>query len=230
MNSNQMVVALPCCDNNTELTLLRNGLMSRFEMEGYQKIVDGNQKYEPQAQSAEEIFVYQLNRVSAGCASPAGSGPYCLEAEVVANHDIAILIRFRAHYANVGIATIYVSERLKSMGFSDTDVGLVELCLAEIANNSIEHAYQGEGEDMVHIEVKGVFPKVEIFVSDYGTSMPDSIFSKEIDFDEIEEGSDAFFSTSGRGLQIVKDVMNKVEYHTQDGKNTFVMQKISENG
>ena len=105
------------------------------------------------------------------------------------------------------------------------EVNRVELSVVEIVNNAIEHAYQGKSGNKVEIEIDYCSDEyLEITVSDWGLSMnlsAESVRKKPVEPDPNNES----WLVSGRGLNIVRQLMDDMAYKSQDGKNSFVMRK-----
>ena len=111
-------------------------------------------------------------------------------------------------------------------GFTPIEGSQVEVCVVEAVNNAIQHAYQGDSEHSVQLEVT-LLPGQLIFdVWDSGTPADaarmnaDHRGALEIQSDcvnDIPEG--------GRGLPIIQEVMDSFEYTPGTERNRFRMIK-----
>jgi serine/threonine-protein kinase RsbW len=111
-------------------------------------------------------------------------------------------------------------------GFTPIEGSQVEVCVVEAVNNSIQHAYQGDSEQSVELEVT-LLPGQLIFdvwdsgtPADAGRMNADHRGALEIQSDcvnDIPEG--------GRGLPIIQEVMDSFEYTPGTERNRFRMIK-----
>ncbi|MEP5731611.1 MAG: ATP-binding protein [Sulfitobacter sp.] len=104
-----------------------------------------------------------------------------------------------------------VVSRLESAGFELDLVSTVELVLAEVLNNIIEHAYPPSGpQGPIEIRCKGMPDGLHFNVMDMGLAMPDGQLptgnSQELDVDieDLPEG--------GFGWFLIKDLAQDVIY------------------
>jgi serine/threonine-protein kinase RsbW len=106
----------------------------------------------------------------------------------------------------------------------DSDAIQVEICLVEAVNNAIEHGYRCDPANFVEVraEVEGAGLRLE--VRDRGQGFDplrlEQALSRQPEFDEI-----AMLSERGRGLAIIKEVMDEVSYLRTDGVNVLRMSK-----
>jgi anti-sigma regulatory factor (Ser/Thr protein kinase) len=116
----------------------------------------------------------------------------------------------------------------QSAGISPSDRDLIGLCIVEAVNNSILHAYHEDPGQTVHVEVRIYKEKIIFELTDRGESADPvtmnadhrSVFGGEI----ISEAAE-----SGRGLAIMQEVMDSVEYSTSPGSNRLRLVKSFQN-
>ncbi|MGI9274389.1 MAG: ATP-binding protein [Endozoicomonas sp.] len=107
---------------------------------------------------------------------------------------------------------------------SPVEINRLELCLVEIVNNAIEHAYGNESGHSVEVSVGLSKKEVVITVSDQGQRMPEDILSDREE-PEMDPDHPETWLCSGRGLHIVNKLMDEVRYKSADGKNSLFMTK-----
>jgi len=104
-------------------------------------------------------------------------------------------------------------------GLSSDEAGLVELAVVEAANNAVIHAYAGSPNGKIEVNMERTADKLVFSVSDWGESFdPGPLLARlgpAWEQDPLEE--------SGRGLAIIKQVMERIEHRSTDGRNTMVM-------
>lgn len=103
--------------------------------------------------------------------------------------------------------------------------GNIELCLVEVANNVVEHSYHGQDSHSITFEITLSSKQVTLLVIDNGDSIPVGNMNKKIDWDDLDKDDINSWETSGRGLQIVRELMDDVSYRTESGFNYFKMVK-----
>ncbi|HEU4414380.1 MAG TPA: ATP-binding protein [Candidatus Angelobacter sp.] len=115
-----------------------------------------------------------------------------------------------------------VNALCSAAGLSPTDAGFVEVSVVEAANNAIEHAYLGDPNNFVEVSVS-LAPDALIFdVFDSGKSAdPDFVHSNHQGALSLSEETLAHASERGRGLAIIQQVMDSIEYTPGSGRNRF---------
>ncbi len=104
---------------------------------------------------------------------------------------------------------------------SQTDINRFELCVVEVVNNAIEHAYCGEGGHQVEVDVFYTPDRsLEVVVSDFGTPM---VPQGKTELQPLDPLNPDTWTASGRGLPIVERLMDKTRYQSSNGRNSFHM-------
>lgn len=111
------------------------------------------------------------------------------------------------------------------------DVSIIEqmeLCLVELVNNVFEHAYGNiDGAAFDITSYLGADNLLTIEVSDYGSPMPAHILDHLPATDFIEPVADdpTTWLQSNRGLKIVLQLTDTIEYTSNKSRNTFKLLK-----
>ncbi len=127
---------------------------------------------------------------------------------------------------NVALVGMIINKLCSLVPLSDTDSYQVELCVVEAVNNSIEHAYgMKKGHD-----VEVVFTlhpdRLIIDICDSGTSIDSKCLEqKDVSTLEIDPNDLDNIAEQGRGLPIMKEVMDALSYRTEGGKNCLTLIK-----
>jgi serine/threonine-protein kinase RsbW len=117
--------------------------------------------------------------------------------------------------ADVSLVAVAVHGVCIHLGFSKMEAGEVELCVAEAVTNSIRHSYRGRLGHNVSISLSIHAGQMHIDISDTGASMSSDEVERLVkgtraaDLDTIDIAS---LPESGRGLQIIRDLMDEVVY------------------
>lgn len=125
--------------------------------------------------------------------------------------------------ANTTLIAMAVRGLCAMTALSPVEVNRVELCVVEIVNNAIEHAYGHEKGHKVEVAAHLAQSALTLTVSDWGKAMVKGKLesaSMPVDLDDP-----ALWLDSGRGLPIVQNLMDSVSYHRDGDKNSFVMLK-----
>ena len=100
-------------------------------------------------------------------------------------------------------------------------VNRIELGVVEVVNNAIEHAYAGRAGQPVEVEVVlTTHQHMEIIVRDCGESM-DSALVEGGAMTVPDPDDPGTWLSSGRGLAIVRQLIDEIWYETVDGQNAF---------
>ncbi|MBW1783824.1 MAG: ATP-binding protein [Deltaproteobacteria bacterium] len=127
---------------------------------------------------------------------------------------------------NVPLIGMSVNKLCLSASFSTIDAFNIELCVVEAITNSIRHSYS---EEIGH-EVKVVFTLTQedivIDICDTGPSMdPDLLDRAVIQYPEGNDNEIETIAEGGRGLGIIKEIMDSVVYRSEIGENCLSMRK-----
>lgn len=66
----------------------------------------------------------------------------------------------------------------QELHLNDDKLGQLELIMVEAVNNVIEHAYQLESGNEVHVRVEYTPQAIHLIISDHGQAMPDRLHSE----------------------------------------------------
>ena len=127
---------------------------------------------------------------------------------------------------DVPLVGIAVNRFCSYAAFSETDAFNIELCVIEAVTNSIKHAYGGKPGREVTItfilsEREAVFE-----ICDRGKPMnPERLKNAKLTHSQTEKESIDAISESGRGLGIMKKIMDHVEYRSENDLNCLILTK-----
>jgi len=102
------------------------------------------------------------------------------------------------------------------------DIPLVELAVCEAVNNAIIHAY-GRGEGLpVEVDVSFAEGRLNVTVADRGRAFEKfpEILPRAPESDDLSR-----MPLGGWGLRIMAEVMEKVEYRSEGGRNELTMSR-----
>ncbi|MCF8242797.1 MAG: ATP-binding protein [Melioribacteraceae bacterium] len=126
-----------------------------------------------------------------------------------------------SEFESVSNACTDVREFCKGNGIPDLHCNEFEICLTEALNNVIKHSYKEDSSKKIDILVTYEDSTVNIHIIDTGIARADlSERSLEFDPSDIEN-----LPEGGMGLFIIEQLMDKTEYFSVDGSNTFIMTK-----
>ncbi len=110
--------------------------------------------------------------------------------------------------------------------FSETDAFNVELCVIEAVTNSIKHAYGGESGQEVVVTFTLSDAEAVFEICDKGTPMdPGRLKRADLSASHIEKLNIDSVADCGRGLGIMKEIMDRVEYRSEKDRNCLVLKK-----
>jgi len=120
-----------------------------------------------------------------------------------------------------------VNKLCSTISFSNSDSYKIELCVVEAVTNCIKHAYNNSRGHNIEI-IFEIYPKELIIrVCSYGKKMgkkeQNFLKAEKVEFEDIDDINK--IPDSGRGLMIIKSIMDHVTYESKEGKNCLVMIK-----
>ncbi len=126
---------------------------------------------------------------------------------------------------HVPLIGMSVNRLCLSASFSAMDAFNIELCVVEAVTNSIRHSYGGKGGQEVHVVFTLTDEEVILDICDTGPPMNSDILEKaKIDCPENSYDLESI-SEGGRGLGIMKEIMDSVAYRTEGGQNCLTLKK-----
>jgi anti-sigma regulatory factor (Ser/Thr protein kinase) len=141
--------------------------------------------------------------------------------------DNKITIQINSHINNTAPAACAIRGVCRLLSFSEDEQAQVELCVAEVINNSIEHAYAKQAGHEIWIDCKLKDDSIELDVFDQGTAMDPMILANASTHAAAPDPENPkTWNLRGRGLMIVKSYMDLVSYRSENGVNCFSMSKL----
>jgi len=120
----------------------------------------------------------------------------------------------------------FVSAACSYAGLTALEGSQVEVCVVEAVNNSIKHAYGGNPAHAVELKLSLSSEEIVFDICDSGKSADpawmhaDHHHAFDLDPDHLERAPE-----SGRGLAIIQQVMDSIEYTPGTEKNRFRLVK-----
>jgi len=127
---------------------------------------------------------------------------------------------------NVSLIGMSVNKICSSTSFSAIDCFNVELCVVEAVTNSIKHSYHGEAGHEIKVVFTLTQKDITFDIYDTGAPMNPGVLDKA---HIISPGDDATdlesIAEGGRGLGIMKEIMDSVTYRSEKGENRLTLVK-----
>lgn len=131
------------------------------------------------------------------------------------SHEISLI--FPATEEAVRRALSSVRSTLSALSLDEFTIGSVEIVLAEVANNIVEHAYENTGNGTISLKCNLKDPLVKFEITDQGVALPNETLPAkkehdlESDLNDLPEG--------GFGWGLIRDMTDSLAYRRQNGKN-----------
>jgi serine/threonine-protein kinase RsbW len=109
----------------------------------------------------------------------------------------------------------------QELALSDDKLGQLELMMVEAVNNVIEHAYQLQAGNDVHVRVEYSPQEVHLIISDQGQSMPDELHTEAYmpDPEDLPEG--------GWGMGLIHALADSIRYiRDARGNHLYVSKQL----
>jgi serine/threonine-protein kinase RsbW len=109
---------------------------------------------------------------------------------------------FAATDQDTRAALATIMARLRQIGVTDEQAGGVEIALAEVVNNILEHAYSGVEPGRILLRAISAQGLLQLLLVDWGAPLPD---------EELPEG--------GFGWFLIRTLARDVRYRRANGRN-----------
>lgn len=126
--------------------------------------------------------------------------------------------RFEARAARISLELLGLNQTLVQLGLPIERLFTLELVLAEVLNNVVEHAYQDRGEGCIELALSVHDGRIHCRVSDQGIPMPGGTLPpacrhspKVLALQDLPEGS--------FGWALIRDLTTRLEYSRDEGTN-----------
>ena len=124
---------------------------------------------------------------------------------------------------NVSLIGMAVRKLCSIIPLSDLEAYEIELCVVEAVNNAIIHGYNNEKGHEVEIVFTLFLDKLVLDVYDKGKGIDEECVKH---FFHLPLSGIDLTDTKGRGIYIIRNIMNKVEYKNIHDKNLIRMTKF----
>ncbi len=128
--------------------------------------------------------------------------------------------------ANVLLVGMVINKLCSIFSFDGISNHDIELCVVEAVNNCIVHAYGNEKGHEVEVCFILDQNRLVLDICDTGKPMDQGHLEQEDGLMQEFDSKDLFnISEKGRGLSIMKKIMDSVVYTTKRGKNCLTLTK-----
>ena len=137
-----------------------------------------------------------------------------------------IKLTIESNLDDVPLVGIAVNRFCVYASFSETDAFNVELCVVEAVTNSIKHAYDERGGREITV-IFSLFESEVVFeICDTGRSMdPEKLRRADLSRCPVDKDLIDMISECGRGLGIMKKIMDHIEYRSENETNCLILKK-----
>ena len=127
---------------------------------------------------------------------------------------------------DVPLVGIAVNRFSSYAAFSEIDAFNIELCVIEAVTNSIKHAYGGRSGQEVMVTFTLSDSEAVFEICDKGKPMdPEKLKKADLAASHREKLDIDSIADCGRGLGIMKEIMDVVEYRSENETNCLVLKK-----
>ena len=128
---------------------------------------------------------------------------------------------------NVSLVGRTINELCASISHSRIEPNEIELCVVEAVNNAIEHAYGKQKGHEVEVRFSLGHDRLVVDICDTGKPLDPHLLERA-DISIVENGHNHIdaIAEQGRGLPIIKEIMDAVIYETKSGKNRLSLTKF----
>jgi len=127
---------------------------------------------------------------------------------------------------NVPLVGMSVNRLCLAASFSALDAFNIELCVVEAITNSIRHCYGGKTGQEVKVVLTFTTEEVVVDICDIGPPMEARLLDKAaIQCPTVHARGIEAIPEGGRGLGIMREIMDSVAYRSEGGVNCLTLKK-----
>jgi len=130
-----------------------------------------------------------------------------------------VLLSIETRLENVALVGVAVRGIGRLLGLSDVDANRIELCVVEAVTNVIRHSSEGNPQGTVTTQLEARADRLELIVEGRRTA---GALEIELGSGAIE---DRLTEESGRGLALIRSIMDRVEFRVQGDTQVLAMVK-----
>ena len=127
-------------------------------------------------------------------------------------------ITVHANYEDIRLPSERLRIMLSNRHVPEEIIDNCELALHELLTNLVDHAYQGDGGNMLTVVISWDGVTVRIETRDNGKPA-------DIDFSGVSMPKPDELAEGGYGVAIIKTLMDKVTYRSEQGVNIWTLIK-----
>ncbi|MGA2411864.1 MAG: ATP-binding protein [Candidatus Binataceae bacterium] len=131
-----------------------------------------------------------------------------------------ITLTIESRFENVFLVGLAVNRITSSISLSEQLAFEMEVAAVEAVNNAVEHAHHHQANKRITVRVQLNSDHIQFTIVDRG---------EPIDFERVMSGSTPAASTGeperGRGLKIIKGLMDEVRYKRKGATNQITLVK-----
>ena len=113
---------------------------------------------------------------------------------------------------------LFIEGRLQTYGLDQSLIADIAISVSELVNNAIMHGNRRSGDKVVKVQIGRENRQVKITVTDQGTGFDPGAIENPLD-------SDNLLKEVGRGIFIVRSLMDSVDIQPGDGGTTITIVK-----
>jgi serine/threonine-protein kinase RsbW len=133
-----------------------------------------------------------------------------------------------SNLADVFLVGLLINSACRFVALDETEAYQMELCVVEAVNNAIRHAYDEQAGHEVAVSL-AIFPgRLEFSVADRGSPISEDVLAvlrREASAMDCDPFALDQFPKGGLGLEIMREVMDQVDYESGGGVNCLRMTK-----
>jgi serine/threonine-protein kinase RsbW len=139
-----------------------------------------------------------------------------------------LTLQIQSNLGDVSLVGVAINAICVHLGLNSDQASSVELCIVEALTNVIRHSYLSEPDHTISVEVSSNPSRIRFDLLDSGKSMS-LIHAARLKYGatqtEVESIDPAELAEGGRGLQIIHELMDEVQYTPSATQNRLTLVK-----
>ena len=138
---------------------------------------------------------------------------------------MSITLEIQSRLDQVRLIRAAVTGVLAHLGVAEADVLSLELAIAELVNNSVEHGYENAENEQIRVKIEVVGAVVQVEIIDHATEFPEDQRYRLLEDPLALEDADEQWASRGHGIQIVRQIVDSIALKREHAQNILTLCK-----
>ncbi len=139
--------------------------------------------------------------------------------------EFSLTIGIKSRLNQIRLVRAALAGVMSHLEIAESDIHSLGLAVTEIINNSMEHGYRGDEENQIEVRVHIRDLEVQVDVIDHAPPFPEEELYRLTEDLKLTEDPSEEWTMRGRGLQIVRRIVDSITLLTEKDHNCMRLRK-----